>query len=112
MEFKVKADPKRIRDFGRDIWKYTFVLDGKDNQLPWKPDDEIQAELDLLDGKRLTWMVSRTKRYQFESLSRPPYLHDATRLPRTGNPQARIVLRVGSPAGGVPAIPDLLPGAQ
>jgi hypothetical protein len=97
-------------DYDSDLngYRYRCVLIGEPVVLRYHPGEELSASLPLSDRQLFTWVRGST-RYQFDRLSRPPYLHKEKQEPSAGTLFEGVQLRVVQPPRGLPMVPDLLP---
>jgi hypothetical protein len=98
-----RVDPDRTdHDEANAVTRYVLLRE-EGERIGYRPGDELNAELRLRNGERLT--------YSFERLVRPPRLHRANQRPEEGSAEDDIYLRAPAGDEGIPRLPDLLPSA-
>lgn len=99
------ADPRRR------VTRYTFVRQGPNVPITYRPGDMFWAELPLTKDaegrdRKLMWTGSRSAVYQFEKLVRPPRIYFGKDPEGTIAEGASLSVR---PETGIPKVPDLMP---
>jgi GTPase SAR1 family protein len=109
LAFEVYRDGRR--DPRRRVTTYTFQPTGG-TALAFRPGDRFWAELPLKDEQNgewlLTWSANRSRLWEFERLSRDPWLRRKDQEAGAGKFAEGVRLTV-EPESGVPVVPDVVP---